>query len=230
MTEHTVKAFDADLAELVGLIGELRDLTQRQLTDGVEAFVGQDLELAAKVIALHDSNETMQRKIEAAAILTIARRQPVAHDLRLIIAIWEVAIELGRIGELGKSIAECTAALGGQYRISRSAKGLRRVVRVASRRLQQAVSSLTQADAAAVRDLWGADQEIDDLYSSLCREILTYTMAETSPNPSTIHLLVCAQNVARVGDHIANITDAAHYLVHGRRIDGSVRHDMEVPA
>src|ERR1700722_2398116 len=118
MADHTVKAFDADLAKMTRMIAEMGDLAEKELKDAVEALVRRDTELARRVIALDDTNEIMQRDIEAHATLLIARRQPVAYDLRLIVAVWETAIELRRVGALAKNIANSVVALGGGHEMS----------------------------------------------------------------------------------------------------------------
>jgi phosphate transport system protein len=218
MADHTVKAFDADLTKMTGMIAEMGDLTERQLKDAVEALVRRDHELANRVIALDATNETMQRDIETQATLLIARRQPVAYDLRLIVAVWETAIELRRVGALAKNIAKSVVALGGGHEMAEPISALRRMARAASLRLRDVVKSLIAGDAVKAQSLWRADTEIDELYSSLCRELLTYMMADPAISAAAVQLLFCAKNVELIGDHVSNIAEAAHYLAHGQRI------------
>jgi phosphate transport system protein len=218
MADHTVKAFDADLAKMTRMIAEMGDLAEKELKDAVEALVRRDAELARRVIALDDTNETMQRDIEVHATLLIARRQPVAYDLRLIVAVWETAIELRRVGALAKNIANSVVALGGGHEMSEPISALRRLARAASQRLHDVVQSLVRGDATAAESLWRADTEIDEMYAGLCRELLTYMMADPAMSPSAVQLLFCAKNVELIGDHVTNIAEAAHYLAQGRRI------------
>jgi len=217
---HTVKAFDADLAALSRMISELGDLVDKELRDAVEAVIHSDGERAKAVIASDQATDSLQRQIEDHAITLIARRQPVAYDLRLIVAAWETAIELRRVGDLAKGIAEHTIEIGGNHTMPEQMKGLRRIARAVLRRLREAVESLVQGDAAKAERLWRSDHEIDSIYMSLCRELLTYTMAETTSSPSAISLLFCAKSIESIGDNITNITDAVHYVVHGQRING----------
>ena len=93
------------------------------------------------------------------------------------------------------------------------------MARAASRRLRDVVKSLVHGDAAKAQTLWRTDNEIDEMYASLCRELLTYMMADPGAMPTAINLLFCAKSVESVGDHVTNIADAVHYLVEGRRIE-----------
>jgi phosphate transport system protein len=218
MADHTVKAFDADLAKMTHMIAEMGDLTERELQDAVDALLNRDLELAKNVVALDQGNEAMQRDVEADATLLIARRQPVAYDLRLIVAVWETAIELRRVGRLASNIARSVITLGGDYAMPQPANALRRFARAASQRLREVVRSLIDGDEVKAQNLWRTDAEIDEMYAGLCRELLTYMMADPHMSPSAVQFLFCAKNIELIGDHVTNIAEAAHYLTQGNRI------------
>lgn len=218
MADHTVKAFDADLAKLTGMIATMGDLTEKQLTDAVEALVRRNLDLAKSVVETDQSSEAMQRDIETHATLLIARRQPVAYDLRLIVAVWETGTELRRVGALARNIAKSVIALDGKYDMPQPVHALRRLARAASERLREVVTAVVDGDAAKAQSLWRADNEIDEMYAGLCRELLTYMMADPQMSPSAVQFLFCAKNIELISDHVANIAEAAHYLAHGQRI------------
>jgi phosphate transport system protein len=218
MADHTVKAFDADLTKLTGMIATMGDLTEKQLNDAVEALVHRDLDLAQGVVRVDRTSEEMQRDIETHATLLIARRQPVAYDLRLIVAVWETATELRRVGALARNIARSVIALDGNYEMPQPVHALRRLARAASQRLSEVVEAVVDGDAAKAQDLWRADNEIDEMYAGLCRELLTYMMADPQMSPSAVQFLFCAKNIELIGDHVTNIAEAAHYLAHGQRI------------
>jgi phosphate transport system protein len=226
MTDHTVKAFDADLTQLTSMIATMDDLTEKQLNDAVEALVRRNLDLAKNVVTLDQSSETMQRDIETRATLLIARRQPVAYDLRLIVAVWETATELRRVGALARNIARSVIALDGKYDMPQPIHALRRLARAASERLREVVTGIVEGDAAKAQSLWRTDNEIDEMYAGLCRELLTYMMADPQMSPSAVQFLFCAKNIELIGDHVTNIAEAAHYLAHGQRISRS----FEAPA
>lgn len=218
MAEHTVKAFDAELAKLTGMITIMGDLVEKQLSDAVEALVRRDLALAKSVVAVDQNNEAMQRDVEAHATLLIARRQPVAYDLRLIVAVWETATELRRVGALARNIARSVIALDGKYEMPQPTYALRRLARAASERLREVVKSLIDGDGTKAQSLWRTDTEIDEMYAGLCRELLTYMMADPHMSPSAVQFLFCAKNIELIGDHVSNIAEAAHYLAQGHRI------------
>jgi phosphate transport system protein len=218
MADHTVKAFDADLAKLTGMIAVMSDLAENQLTDAVGALVRRDLDLAKSVIARDRDNEDMQRDIESHATLLIARRQPVAYDLRLIVAVWETATELRRVSALARNIANSVVVLDGRYDMPQPIHALRRLARAASERLREVVKALIDGDDAKAQSLWRADTEIDEMYAGLCRELLTYMMADPHMSPSAVQFLFCAKNIELIGDHVTNIAEAAHYLAQGHRI------------
>jgi phosphate transport system protein len=221
MAEHTVKSFDADLSGLMRMIAELGALVEKQLKEAIEALIRHDGERAKVALDLDLANDAMHRDIEAGAIVLIARRQPVAYDLRLIVAMWETAIELNRVGDIAKAIANRAIALGDHRPMPQPAPGLRRIARAALRRLREAVNSLVLGDAAKAEKLWRSDHEIDSIYGSLCREFLTYMMADPGMTPSAVHLLFAAKSIESIGDHVTNIADVVHYLVEGRRIEAA---------
>jgi phosphate transport system protein len=221
MTDHTVKAFDADLSNLLQMIAKMGELVETEFKTAVESLVRRDQKLVQQVIGLDESNDALHREIETNAIALIARRQPVAYDLRLVVAVWETAIELNHIGDLALSIATRKSALGVELPMPEPAKAVRRIARAALRRLRDAVHSLVVGDVAKAEGLWRSDHEMDTLYGSLCRELLTYMMADPSATPTAVNLLFCAKSVESVGDHVTNIADAVHYLVQGRRIEAS---------
>jgi len=160
----------------------------------------------------------MSRDIEANVILFIARRQPVAHDLRFVIAIWETAIELNRVSGIARSIANRAVALDNVPSILRSAHALRRITYAGLRRLREVVNSLVLADTAKADGLSRSDYEVDSVYSSVCRELLTYMMADPSTSPSVVQLLFSAKSIESIGDSVTNIADAVHYFAQGQRL------------
>jgi phosphate transport system protein len=218
MPDHTAKAFDSDLANLARMIAEMHERVEEELKDAVEALIRNDDKLVEAVFALDESNAAVNRDIEANVILLIARRQPVAHDLRFIIAIWETAIELNRVSGIARSIAKRAVTLGNVPPILKSARGVRRITHAALRRLREVVNSLVLTETAKAEGVSVSDYEIDSVYSSVCRELLTYMMADPSTSPSVIQLLFTAKSIESIGDNVTNIADAVHYFVHGQRI------------
>ena len=218
MLGHTVKAFDADQANLARMITEMHEQVEKGLQDAVEALIRNDDKLGKAVLVLDESTAAMSRDIEANVILFIARRQPVAHDLRFVIAIWETAIELNRVSGIARSIVNRAFTLGNVHSIQQSALALQRITNAALRRLREVVNSLVLADTAKADGLSRSDYEVDSVYSSVCRELLTYMMADPSTSPSVVQLLFSAKSIESIGDSVTNIADAVHYFAQGQRI------------
>src|SRR3974390_3192781 len=217
MPDHTVKAFDADLANLARMIAEMHERIEKGLKDAVEALIRNDDRLVKAVLVIDESAAAMSRDIEASVVLLIARRQPVAQDLRFIIAVWETAIELGRVSGIARSIANRAIALDNNHALQQPARGLRRITRAALRRLREVVNSLVLADTAKAPRLSVSGYGMDSVFSSICRELLTYMMADPSTSPSIIQLLFSAKSIESIGDSATNIAGAVHYFVQGER-------------
>src|SRR5918992_419233 len=124
MNEHTAKAFDTDLQELTRKVSEMGGLAEREIADAIQALTRRDSELAMRVVASDPTIDALQREIEEKAILTIARRQPMAVDLREIVAALRVANDLERIGDLAKNIGKRVVALGHELRFPTVVRGV----------------------------------------------------------------------------------------------------------
>ena len=218
MPDHTTKAFDADLNELIRMIAEMGGLAEREIVQAIEALTRRNVELAAQVIEFDAAVDDLQREIESKAVATIARRQPVAVDLRSIIAVLRAANELERIADLAKNIAKRVIALNGSYPAARPALGLRRMATLALQQLHDILDSLAVGDDAKAMQVWQGDHVIDAMYTSLFREVLTYVMEDPGSIAFSIHLLFCAKNIERIGDHVTNIAEAVHYMIEGHPI------------
>ena len=215
MPDHTVKAFDADLANLTRMVAELHERVEKELRDSVEALIRNDDDLVKLVLVLGETSMAVGRDIEANVMLLVTRRQPVANDLRFIIAIWEAAIELNRVSGIARSVAKRASAVGNDQPIPQSVVwGLRRITHAALNQLRAIVNSLFHADAMTAEALSVGDRDIDAIYDSLCRELLTYITAD-EPSPLLIHLLFCVKSIESVGENVTNIAAAVLYFVHG---------------
>lgn len=219
MPDHTVKAFDADLANLARMVAEMHEQVEEQLKVSVEALVRNDDRLVKRVLALDENNAALNRNIEANVILVLTRRQPVAHDLRFIIAIWETAIELSRVSGIARGIVNRAITLGNFHPLPSAAQGLRRLTRATLQRLREAVNSLILFGKAEGSSI--ANKDFGSTYESLCRELLTYMMADPSVCPSVIQSLFCAKGIESIGEQVTNIADAVQYFEKGQRISRS---------
>ena len=216
MEQHTTRAFDIDLQDLARLVAEMGGLAEKQIGESVDALNTHDLALAQRVIALDDKIDMLQREIEEKAILTIARRQPMAVDLRDIVGALRVANDLERIGDLAKNIAKRVGALDDDIELTKVLRGVEHMADLVLSQIKDVLDAYTRRDVEKALAVWRGDEEVDAVNNSLFRELLTYMMEDPRNISLCIHLLFCAKNIERMGDHATNIAETVYYIVEGR--------------
>ncbi len=218
MSEHIVKSYGEELMELGRKIAEMGGLSETMLSNAIQALVRGDTDLAQRVIETDHRLDVLERYVEEKAILTIAKRQPMAVDLRAIVSSIRLASDMERIGDLSKNIAKRVVAINGQFAPQKIVGGVVHMSELALDRLKRVIDAYAQRDVAAALDVWNHDEEIDQLYNSLFRELLTYMMEDPRNIGFCTHLLFCAKNIERIGDHATNIAETIHYMVTGTAI------------
>ena len=213
MSEHIVRSYDTDLQGLRQRIAEMGGIAEKMLVDSVAALARHDKPLAQTVIASDPRLDVLHREVEENAILTIARRQPLAVDLRETISAIRIAGDVERIGDLAKNIAKRALAIGDDFQPHKIVVGLRHMNDLVMGQLKDVLDAYAQKDTAKALDVWKRDGAIDALYTSLFRELLTYMMEDPRNISFCTHLLFCAKNIERIGDHTTNIAETVHYLV-----------------
>src|SRR6266446_3332907 len=216
MSEHTIRAFDTDLQELARKVAEMGGLAEKQIADAVAALARRDTVLAQRAMAADASVDALQREIEDKAVLTIARRQPMAVDLREIVGALRLSNDLERIGDLAKNIAKRVVALEGEFRPHQVIRGVEHMTDLVLGQLKLVLDSYVRRDVAMALEVWRRDEEIDGVYNSLFRELLTYMMEDPRNITFCTHLLFCAKNIERMGDHATNIAETVYYIAEGR--------------
>jgi len=216
--DHTAKAFDTDLQEIMRKVAEMGGLAERQITDATRALVERDTELAERVIAMDPTIDAMQHEIEEKAILTIARRQPMAVDLREIVGAMRVCNDLERIGDHAKHIGKRVVALDGDFNPQKLIHGVEHMAALVAGLLKQVLDAYASRDLAAALAVWNGDEEVDNLCTSLFRELLTYMMEDPRNITFCMHLMFCAKDLERIGDHATNIAETVYYMIEGRPI------------
>jgi phosphate transport system protein len=233
--EHTVKAYDRDLDRIERLIAEMGGIAEKMVVDAVDALASADTVLAHQVVATDHRLDTQQGEIENLAVLTIARRQPVAGDLRELIGAIRVAGDLERVGDLAKNIGKRTIKIGAEPRVPRAIVGLRHMNEVATELMKDVLDAYAQRDAERAREVWERDVDLDLLEDSVFRDLLTHMMEDPRNISSCAHLLFCSKNIERIGDHATNIAETVVYLVTGQpmtseRPRGRQETDIDVKA
>jgi phosphate transport system protein len=218
MSEHTAKAFDVDLQELNRMVAEMGGLAEKQVSHSVDALVRRDSDAAQDIVAADPSIDTLQHEIEEKAVLTIARRQPMAVDLRDIVGALRVSNDLERIGDLAKNIAKRVIALDGEFHPTKLLRGVEHMGGLVLGQLKQVLDSYGTHDLEKALAVWNGDEQVDALCTSLFRELLTYMMEDPRNITFCIHLMFCAKNIERMGDHATNIAETVYYMIEGRAI------------
>jgi phosphate transport system protein len=218
MTDHTMKAFDNDLQDLLRMVAEMGGLAEKQVADAVDALAKRNTALAQRVSAADRSIDDLQHEIEEKAVLTIARRQPMAVDLREVVGTLRLAGDLERIGDLAKNIAKRVIALNGEFPPPKLVRGVEHMTDLVLAQMKAVLDAYARRDLGKAMAVWRGDQEIDEVCTSVFRELLTYMMEDARNITFCIHLLFCAKNIERMGDHATNIAESVHYIIEGRPI------------
>ena len=217
-SEHTAKAFDTDLQELTRLVAEMGGIAERMIVDSVDALIRRDVALGQRVVTTDAELDALQKKIEERAVLTIARRQPMAVDLREIVGALRISNDLERIGDLAKNIAKRVVVLDGEFRPNKVFRGVEHMTDLVLEQLKQVLDAYIRRDVAMAIEVWRNDEAVDAVNNSLFRELLTYMMEDPRNITFCTHLLFCAKNIERMGDHATNIAETVHYIVEGRSL------------
>jgi phosphate transport system protein len=212
---HTVASFDEDLKVLGNMIADMGMRACRSLGDATRALLECNTALAQQVIAADHGLDLLQHEIEEKAVSTLARRQPVAVDLREVVSAMRIAGDLERIGDLAKNVAKRVVAVADQPSPANLATGLAPLSERAGEQLSTVLKAYADRDDAAALAVWRADGEIDVMLASLFRKLLTYMMEDPRSIGYGTHLLFCAKNLERIGDHATNIAETAHYMITG---------------
>jgi len=218
MTEHIVRAFEEELVSLGEKIAQMGGVVEKQLAEAVDALHKRDSELAQKVINDDKTADAFEHQIEEQAILMIVRRQPMALDLREIMAAIRVSAELERVGDLAKNVAKRVLAIGAEPQPKRLIHGVQHMSQLAMEQLKNVLDAYSQRDADKAMKVWLRDEQVDAMYTSLFRELLTYMMEDPRNITACTHLLFAAKNIERIGDHATNVAEMVYYLVHGEAL------------
>ncbi len=218
MAQHTVRLFEEELKTLDSKIAQMGGLAEQLVSRALDALERRDPGLAEATIHQDEQIDRMEREIEELAISIIARRAPVALDLRQIMTAIRVAGDLERIGDLGKNIAKRALAVAEEHHPKQLLIGLRHITEIVLVQLKTVLDAYSERNVEKAREVWMRDKEIDAHYNSIFRELLTYMMEDPRNIGLCTHLLFGAKNIERIGDHATNIAEMIHYLVHGEPI------------
>jgi phosphate transport system protein len=212
--EHIIKSYDEDLERLSKMIVEMGGLAESQLAAAIEAVMKRDTALAAHVIEGDDKVDQLERDLDNLAVRLLALRQPMARDLREIVAALKIGSDLERICDYAANVAKRSIALSQSPPIQ-PVHALPRMAHLALLLITDVIDAYVERDADKAIIVWTRDEELDEMYSSLFREFLTYMMEDPRNIGTYTHLMFMAKNIERIGDHATNIAENLYYLVHG---------------
>jgi phosphate transport system protein len=213
--EHIVRAYDRSLEALQAHIMKMGGLVEEAILEAAEALALRDEELAAQVREKDAAIDGLERMIMDEAALTIAERQPMASDLRVILAAMKIATNLERIGDYAKNIAKRTGVLTQMGSIEDAGNATRRMARMVAVMLKDALDAFVQRDAELAEDVRQRDLEVDQMYNSLFRNFLTYMMEDPRNITACMHFHFIAKNIERMGDHATAVAEQVIYLATG---------------
>ena len=219
MAEHTVTSYEEELKSIVRRISEMGGQAERMVEQSVAALMRSDWGLAQSVVADDLLLDAAQRELDERAIKTIAKRQPMAVDLREIVGAIRISNDLERIGDLAKNIAKRVIAVHEHSQPVQLVRGIEHLSELALEQLKEVLDAYGARDhrrAMAVRE---NDEAIDSMYTSIFRELLTYMMEDPRNITACTHLLFSAKNIERIGDHATNIAETVFYIQTGQQME-----------
>ncbi|HLV84164.1 MULTISPECIES: phosphate signaling complex protein PhoU [Devosia] len=222
-TDHIVTAYSDELIQLAQSIAEMGGQVELAIENGTKALLKLDRELADLTIIADQRIDDMQRNIDDMAVSMIARRQPMASDLRAIITSIHVANDLERVGDMAKQLARRSLKLEGMSLQPTFYNGVKNMTALVLRQIKDSLDAYSSRNAAAAIQVCNHDDEVDAMYTSLFRELLTYMMEDPRNITPCTHLLFCAKNLERIGDHATNIAEHAYYLQTGKQLTSDIQ-------
>jgi phosphate transport system protein len=212
--EHLVKSYDQELKRLGNLITEMGGIVESQVANAAIAIMERNTEMATLVVETDPKVDAIEREVEQFVIRLLALRQPMAADLRNIVAALKITGDLERMGDYAANVAKRSIVLS-QFQLPLSLSGLGHMAQLVQANLKLIIDAVSEKDADKAIQVWRSDKIIDDLYNTVFRELVTYMMEDPRNITPCTHLLFIAKNLERIGDHATNIAEIVHYAVTG---------------
>ena len=215
--EHLVKSYDQELKRLRNMMTQMGGIVESQVALAADAIMLRDAASATRAVEEDPKVDALEREVEAFVIRLLALRQPVAGDLRQIVAALKITGDLERIGDYAANVAKRSIVLT-QFSLPYSLAGLAHMARMVQGQLKSIIDALGDNDAEKATEVWRSDQVVDDIYNALFRELITYMMEDPRNITPCTHLLFIAKNLERIGDHATNIAENLYYAVKGESL------------
>jgi phosphate transport system protein len=223
-SEHIIKVYDQELDQLNNTIAQMGGLAEIQLENAIEAVVKRDAELGVRTVEGDQRIDELEQEVQNQVVRLLALRQPMARDLRNIVAALKISSDIERIADYATNVAKRTQALI----LSPAVQPLFAIPRMgvlAQSLIKDVLDAFTERDTEKALSVWRRDAELDDMYAALFRELLTYMMEDPRNITPCTHLLCIAKNIERIGDHATNIAETVHFLVEGSQLENRPKGD-----
>jgi len=211
---HTVKSFDEELSALDRNILEMSGIAEANLSAAIDALIKRDVEASAQIIEADERVDEYEQEIEAGVLRLLALRQPMANDLRYVLGSLKISGSLERIGDYAKNIAKRTIVLA-EYSNIAFPQDVARLADLAIERLKDTIDAFANRDIAKANAVWERDQQIDDLYARVMRNIISEMSGDKKAIECGAHFLFIGKNLERVGDHATNIAEVLEFQMSG---------------
>ena len=217
---HIVRSYEQELKHLRDMLVEMGGMVEAQLAIATIAVIEQDTEAASRAVEQDPAVDALEREVEAFVIRLLALRQPMAQDLRQIVAALKMTSDLERIGDYAANVAKRSIVLS-QYSVPFKLSGLTHMARLVQESLKLTIDAVGDADAEKAIQVWRSDEAVDDIYTAIFRELVTYMMEDPRQITPCTHLLFIAKNLERIGDHATNIAETVHFAATGETLPGT---------
>ncbi len=218
--QHVVKSYDQELKRLRGMITQMGGIVETQVALAAEAIMHRDAAAAARAVEEDPKVDALEREVETFVIRLLALRQPVAGDLRQIVAALKITGDIERIGDYAANVAKRSIVLA-EFSLPYSLAGLAHMARLVQQQLKSVIDAFGDNDADKAMEVWRSDQVVDDIYNAIFRELITYMMEDPRNITPCTHLLFIAKNLERIGDHATNVAETVYYAVKGESLPES---------
>jgi len=226
MSDHIVSAYSDELDKLSSDIMRMGGIVETMITDSCRALSANDSVLAKEVIARDPQVDAIESDVEKQIVSLIARRQPMGHDLRMILSALKVSNELERIGDLSKNIAKRALRLDDHVSMEMR-NAIQRMSRPVARQLNEVLDAYASGNAVLAKNVWSSDDDIDQHYNAVFREMITYLIEDPRRITAGAHMLFIAKNLERIGDHCTNVAEFVYYQAVGEYLSTTDRPKLD---
>ncbi len=221
LDQHISQQFNTDLEDLKTQVLEMGGLVEQQTVDALTSIISADSDLADKVLANEEHVDNYERHLDEACTRVLARRQPAASDLRMVLAVARITRDLERMGDEADKIAKMSIYLAEDGAAPRGYVELRHIGNLVHQMVVAALDAFARFDVDAALKVAHEDKKVDQEYKSAMRELATYMMEDPRSITRVLNIIWALRALERIGDHASNIAEHVIYLVKGL----DVRHD-----